>query len=157
MVTIKKIKRVAFVLFAAVSLVSLWFIIDSVRSLLLITSEWNAVSVAFTSIGALITLLILIIALITLYSTKADETPFNRKNVKRLRAMAILLAIYEPFFLIYQLVFQKLYPIVLADGTSVTVHSSMGGVVLVAGLVVFCVSLVFEYGISLQQQVDETL
>lgn len=157
MTNTKKIKRTAFGLFIVVSLVLLWFIINNVRSLLLNTTEWNAVSIAFTSIGALITLAALTIALIMLYSIKADETPFNLKNVKRLRAMAIFLIIYEPYFLIYQAIFRKLYPLVLADGTSITVHSTIGGVVLVAGLVVYCVSLVFEYGISLQQQFDETL
>lgn len=153
----KKIKRAVLGLFIAVSLVLLWFIIDNVRGLSLITAEWNTASVALTSIGALIILATLIIALITLYSIKANETPFNMKNVKRLRAMAILLAIYEPYFLINQIVFRKLYPIVLTDGISIEVHSTIGGVVLAAGLVVYCVSLVFEYGISLQQQFDETL
>ena len=30
-------------------------------------------------------------------------------------------------------------------------------IIIVLGLVVYCIALVFEYGISLQNQVDETL
>jgi len=157
MANTKKIKRATVGLFIAVSFVLLWFIIDNVRGLLQVTSEWNVTSVILTFIGALIILGTLVTALTTLYSIKKDETPFNIKNVKRLRTMAVLLIAYEPYFLINQIVFRKLYPIVLADGSSIEVHSTIGGAALVAGLVVYCISLVFEYGISLQQQFDETL
>lgn len=157
MANTKKIKRTALGMFIAVSLVLLWFIIDNVRGLLLVTAQWNTASIVLTLIGTLITLAPFAIALITLYSIKADESPFTMKNVKRLKAMALLLVIYEPYFLISQAISQKLYPIVLADGSSVTVDSTIGGVVLTAGLVVYCVSLIFEYGISLQRQFDETL
>ncbi|MCL2568083.1 MAG: hypothetical protein FWE12_01430 [Oscillospiraceae bacterium] len=34
---------------------------------------------------------------------------------------------------------------------------SLGEAVLAAGLVIYCVALMFKYGISLQAQVDETL
>jgi len=152
-----KIKRAALVLFIVVSFVLLWFIIDNVRGLLQVTSEWNIASVTLTFIGAFIILGTLVIALITLYSIKKDETPFNISNVNRLRTMAVLLIAYEPYFLINQIIFRKLYPIVLSDGSSIEIHSTISGVALVSGLVVYCISLIFEYGISLQQQFDETL
>lgn len=161
MADIKKIRKSAFALFVVVSLVLLWFIVSNVRNLFLSKAEWNmqwnVVSIVITFIGVLIILGALTTALFLLYSTKKDETPFSIMNVKRLKTMAILLVAFEPYTFAQQLIFSKLYPIVLADNTSITIHSSLGGFVLAAGLVVYCISLVFEYGISLQKQIDETL
>lgn len=153
----KKIKRTASVLFAVTSLVLFWCIIQTVRSFILNTAGWYTASIAAFSIGVLIILATLVIALILLFSTRKDETPFNLKNVKRLKAIAILLVTLEPYQFVSEWVFDNFYPIVLSDNTAVTVHTSWGGCILVAGLVVYCISLVFEYGISLQKQVDETL
>lgn len=157
MADIKKIKRTALVLFAMASLVLLWFIIHTVRGFVLNTAEWYAASVAVFSIGVLIMSSTLVIALILLFATRKDETPFNLKNVGRLKAIAVLLVVLEPYQFVSEWVSNKYYPIFLNDNTVVSVHTSWGGCILVAGLVVYCVSLVFEYGISLQKQVDETL
>ena len=158
MAEIKKIKRTAFALFAVISLTLVWFIIDSVINLSQVTTQWNAASVSATAVCALIMLAIFSIALFLLKSVRADETPFNLKNVKRLKTIALLLVVFEPYMFVHGWIMQKLYPIVL-DGVdiSISVRSSLSGVVVAAGLVVYCISLVFEYGISLQQQVDETL
>jgi len=120
------------------------------------TTAMGFVSVALTCVQAFIMLAIFIIALITLRSMKSDETPFNRKNVKRLKAMAILLVIYEPYLYLYTFILGKLHPIVIGDFT-VEPRSTLSGMFVIAGIVVYCVALVFEYGISLQRQFDETL
>ena len=153
----KKIKNAATVLFAIVSLSLLWFIIRTVEGFMINTAEWHAQSIASIAIGILISAAILIFALMLLYTIKKDESPFNKKNVTRLKIIAVLLVVLEPYLLIAQWVMHKLYPIILNDGTMIESHSSMGGTVIAAGLVVYCVSLVFDYGISLQKQVDETL
>ena len=157
MANILKIKKAAIALFAAVSLVLLWFIIQTVRGVMLNKGEWYAPSIATFCLGALILAATLVFALTLLHSIRKDETPFNRKNVARLKIIAVLLIVLEPYMLIAQWVFHKFYPIILSDGTSIEMHSSMGGTILVTGLVVYCISLVFDYGISLQKQVDETL
>ena len=158
MAEIKKIKRATFALFTAISLTLVWFIIDSIINLLRTTVQWNAASVSATAVCALIMLAIFSIALFLLKSVRADETPFNPKNVKRLKAIALLLVVFEPYMVMHGWLMQKLYPIVLEGGTiSVSARSSLGGVVFAAGLVVYVIALVFAYGISLQQQVDETL
>lgn len=155
-----KIQHAALGLFLAVSLVLLWFIIDSARGLMQVTVTWTAASVMLTLTEALIVLAILAIALITLYTIKKEGNPFHVKSVKRLRAMAILLVIYEPYSFVREMILGEIYPISIADGTSITlitVNPTFEGIALVAGLVVYCVSLVFQYGITLQQQFDETL
>ena len=105
----------------------------------------------------LIVLAILVIALVLLFSIRKEETPFHLKNVRRLKVIAILLMSLEPYHFISEWISNHFYPMVLSDHTAVSVHTSWGGSILVAGLVVYCISLVFEYGISLQKQVDETL
>ncbi len=79
-----------------------------------------------------------------------SESPFNRKNVNRLRLISIMLLIYEPIMYILNHVANLLHP-------EETVHVSFGWVVFMAGAVMVCVTMVFEYGVALQTQVDETL
>lgn len=153
----KKIKRTALTLFAAASLALLLFIVQMVRGFVLNTAEWYVAGIATFSIGVLIMSATLVIALILLLSIRRDETPFTMKNVKRLKAIAILLAALEPYQLVSEWIFNNLYPIVISDNTTVSVHTSWGGCIFAAGLVVYSISLVFEYGIYLQNQIDETL
>jgi len=153
----KKIKRTASVLFSVASLVLLWFTIQAIRGFVLNTATRHTANIVIFSIGVLIVLSTLVIALVLLFSTRRDETPFNLKNIKRLKAIALLLVVLEPHMLLSQWVLNKYSPIVLSDNITVSVHTSLGGGVFVAGLVVYCIALVFEYGISLQKQVDETL
>ena len=153
----KKIKRASVALFAAVSLMLVWFIVSSVMNTLKVTAQWNTASVAATVVGTFIMLAVFAVVLVLLKSVRSEETPFNQKNVRRLKIIALLLVAYEPYMFVYGKLMQKLYPIVLEGGISVSVKSSPGGVMLASGIVVYCVALVFEYGISLQRQVDETL
>ena len=157
MANIKKIKKNAFALFVVVGLILLWYIINNVRMIVFKGMQWALPGITITIIGALIILAILTVALILLFSIKKGETPFNPKNVKRLKVIAILLALIEPYLFITEWVFNKYYPIVLSDNTTTTIHFSLGGCVLASGLVVYCIALIFEYGISLQKQADETL
>ena len=153
----QKIKRAAMALFAVVSLLLLLFVAQTVRGLLMNTAGWNPPSIASVSIGALILAATLIFALTLLYTLRRDETPFHKKNVTRLKVIAVLLMILEPYLLLAQWVMHTYYPVILSDGSRIETHSTMGGTILAAGIVVYCISLVFDYGISLQKQVDETL
>ena len=157
MAKIEKIKKTATVLVMAAGLVFLWFIFKTVKGVITNVAEWHLASVLTFSAGALILAAALALSISLLYTVKQDETPFIRKNVARLKIIAALLVALEPYMLIAQWVYNKYYPIVLADGISAEVHFSLGGSVFAAGLVVYCISLVFDYGIALQTQVDETL
>ena len=154
----KKIRKTAFVMSIAVSLTLLWVAIRSAWGIFSQgnLTEWNAASVITTVIGVLIIFPALIISLSLLHSAKSDVSPFNIKNVKKLKMIAVLLVMFEPYFYVSEWVCNKYYAIVI-EGMTLETHSSVLGIVFSAGLVVYCVSLIFEYGISLQQQVDETL
>jgi steroid 5-alpha reductase family enzyme len=163
MANVKKIRRAAFALSLGVGLTLLWFIIEFIiRGMLLSPGEKPITNTLLITVFSLMVLAILIIALILLHSIRADETPFRMKNVRRLKAIALLLVAFEAYFHLFQWVMRKLPPPFPAESgdefvSVLSFQVTDGGVILVAGLVVYCVSLVFEYGISLQQQADETL
>ena len=155
----KKIRKAASVLLGVIGVVFLWFIFQLVKGIILNFKYggWTALTVINYIVGAIIVLASLTIGISLLYSIRKEETPFNRKNVKKLKSIAALLVIYEPYYSLVQLLINKYMPIIIDDNTLVVTESSLGGIVFVAGLVVYCIALVFEYGITLQNQVDETL
>ena len=156
---ISKMKRTALFLLVIVGLLLLQFVYQAARGFFAFdyTVAWDAVLVANYAIGILIELGILVIALCLLFSVRRAETPFSQKNIKLLKVIAVLLIVYEPISIIMQMIVKRFHPIVLPDGSSIVVRSSLGGIVAATGLAVYCISLVFQYGISLQEQVDETL
>jgi uncharacterized membrane protein len=91
-----------------------------------------------------------------LQSLKSNSTPFTKENVKRLKMISILLIAIEPVQMIFGSIGNALRPLT-ANGEKVMSVTSMGGMVIVLGLIVFCLSLVFEHGVELQKQSDETL
>ena len=155
---IHKIKKVSSVLFILVCLVLLWVVIENIRSIFFLsTAGWNAIIIINTIVSAVVIFTTLILALAILHSTRAEETPFNVKNAKRLKAVAAILVIFEPYLFASQWLFNHFTPIPVSGAIFVRTQISLGGVAFAAGLVVYCVALVFEYGIFLQTQVDETL
>ena len=157
----KKLKKSAFVLLVAVCLVMLYFITISVASIaahgfmLYPAPAGASLSLAKNALYVVNTLILLstqICALILLLSIKKDETPFNLRNVRLLKGIAIPLMALEPI----EAIAAKI-PITLEDNAVVSLTYFPAGSVLVVGIVVYCVSLVFRYGISLQEQSDETL
>ena len=152
----KPIKR-AIIALVAVGLILIASIAMHIVRIFTAPSEMNLFTVISSAIGTVIVFVVLIIALALLKSIKSEETPFNTKNVKYLKAIAGILMMFEPLMYILQWFQNTFYPIVLEDGMAMTIHTSIGGVVFAVGLIVYCVSLVLEYGVSLQQQIDETL
>lgn len=158
--TTKKIKRTAFVLFVAVSVILLWNIYFTLSHPLAVgtpdgtLTAYAIVQIAGYVIGLLFQLIMLTLSLVLLFSVKKDETPFNLKNVKLLKSIAIALVAFEPFGLITQWASAALAPPLPIGEVA---FFTQGGFVLTAGLIVYCISLVFEHGISLQNQIDETL
>lgn len=152
-----KLKRNAFILLAAMLIVFLLFLADTIRGFVLTTGEWHIGSIICTISGIILIAGVFCLAILLLNSVRSDVSPFSRKNVKRLKLIAIFLFLIELHLHVSEWVFNTFYPLMLENNIAITTHTSNGGIILTAGLVVFCVSLVFEHGIDLQQQVDETL
>lgn len=73
---------------------------------------------------------------------RRDDSPFEMKQVKRIRKIAVL------FFIISMMDFES-------QGFSMSLTLNLLGIV--GALMFWCISLVFEYGCELQLQSDETL
>lgn len=79
-----------------------------------------------------------------LLSLRRDISPFTDKNGRRIRNIAISFLLLEPAEHLYSWAVD--YYI-----------GSLEGMYFSAGLVLYCVSLVFRYGCELQQESDETI
>ena len=161
---IEKIKRTAFVLFVAVGLILLYNIILAGRVAFTgyavpVGETLNPAKIVFDVIRVLIVLAILTCAMVLLRAIKKDETPFNIKNVKLLKSVAFLIAVLDPYEIVASCVpaFLPKHDISGLLRFELTTAFLPSGCFFVAGIVVYCVSLVFKYGISLQRQFDETL
>lgn len=79
-----------------------------------------------------------------LLSIRRDESPFTEKNGKLIRTIGIAFMLMEPVQIILDL---------LKSG----VFTIGSGITFSAGIVMYCISLVFRYGCELQQESDETI
>jgi hypothetical protein len=164
---IKKIKRTAMVLSIVAGLVILWFTFQQVRGAILTigfgTDVLGGVSAdlywffAISFVNIPIILASLIISFSLLNSIRKEETPFTIKNTTKLKVVALLLVAYEITVIISQYIIHNVFLRYENPDHGTVMETSLGGIVIVLGLVVYCIALVFEYGISLQNQVDETL
>ena len=171
MIDTKKLKRTTAFLFGVIVIILLVFIAENIWSFISLirfgyefipspfATNWSTGDIITAIIGILIFCSILLISLTLLLSIRRDETPFNPKTVKKLKILAIFLIVYE----IQHTIVQHLNPIVVFDGyhegsrTIMTVTHPWFGFVIATGLVIYCISLVLEHGITLQTQVDELL
>ena len=89
-------------------------------------------------------------------STANGGSPFTSFGVRALKRAAIIIIALEPMQGILLAVLNSLRPIT-PDGIRITVQISYGGIIVCLGLAVLCLSFIFEYGVYLQGQYDETL
>ena len=75
-----------------------------------------------------------------LFGMKKGETPFHADNGKRMRRIGVMLMLIEPLLILYRGELSGIY-----------------GISFAAGLIMYNVSLLFDYGAHLQQESDETL
>lgn len=80
-----------------------------------------------------------------------EYSPFTQKTVKGMRRIAILLLIDS--IVAPQVDFAIKKSISLATGT---LHN-FGNELIILAIILYCFSLIFKYGVELQQQSDETL
>jgi len=159
MADIGKIKRAALVAFCVVSVPLLLYLAHLVYVFIILGMSWDGF-IAGTLIPVSIVLVALSASLALLRSIRKEETPFNLKNVKRLKVIAVMLILLEPYTYIFQRIWWHFNPLIIVDEYgehSMTAIMNQFGAVIAAGLVIYCVALVFQYGISLQNQADETL
>ena len=90
-------------------------------------------------------------ALMILRSLWTEETPFLMKIVRRMKALALALVLFEPCIrlLVY-------WQVQFTGSTNINFGATPGFFLPVAA-VVYCLALVFQYGVILQTQADETL
>lgn len=158
----KKIKRAAAVLLAAVSVILLGNACLAVPAIfhhgaLGAGAADGAARAVVGAVNVTYVMGTLALSLVLLFSVKKDETPFKLKNVKLLKGIAAALLVYEPYGLAAQWVLNRPAPLDSVEPVFTELFFTQGGFVFAAGLVVYCISLVFEHGISLQKQFDETL
>ena len=167
MFEIKKYKKSALVLSILTGLVLLWFAFQQMRGAYFTigfatdvlsgigTDLYWFFAISFASVPIMLASLIINFSL--LHSIRKEETPFTKKNASKLKVVALLLIAYEIYVTISQRILYSVFLRFENPNHSVVIETSLGGVIIVLGLVVYCIALVFEYGITLQNQVDETL
>ena len=91
-----------------------------------------------------------IMAVVILRTLWTGETPFQMKNVRLMKALALVMALYVPCM---RLLF---YLQMRFTGRTVSSLNSWFSMPVMAA-VVYSLALVFQYGVILQTQADETL
>ncbi len=132
-------------------------IVDFVRGVI---TGWNAADTVATGSSVVMvvqTFVMLALAVVLIFtafrllgSLRKEETPFTEVNGKRIRNMSFVLIVIEPVTILFNIISNAL-------NKEVFVVQSFGGMMLAAGFVMYCISLVFRYGCELQQESDETL
>ena len=92
-----------------------------------------------------------VVALMILRSLWTEETPFLMKIVRRMKALALMLALFEPCIRLL------VYCQVRFTGSTNINFGAAPGFFLPVAAVAYCLALVFQYGVILQTQADETL
>jgi len=167
MLEVKNYKKSALVLSIITGLLFLWFTFQQVRNAYFTivfgvdlysgmgTYSYWFFAITFASIPILLTSLLISFNLLN--SIRKEETPFTKKNVTKLKAIALLLIAYEIYLIISQRIIFSVFFRFANPNHIFVMETSLGGVVIVLGLIVYLIALVFEYGIVLQNQADETL
>jgi len=164
---VRNYKKSALVLSIITGLLFLWFVFQQVRdAFIIIGFGTNVLSGPNTNLFLFFVIFFLSIPILSaslftgfslLHSIRKEETPFTKKNATKLKIIALLLVIYEIYVIISQCIIFSTYFRFEEPKYNVIMETSFGGAVIVLGLIVYCIALVFEYGITLQNQVDETL
>lgn len=97
---------------------------------------------------------ITVLIVLMLRSIQKEQSPFTAKNVRRLKGTGLTLVAIEVWEVVWTIIYQSWF---YYSGDPLYFVNSMGGILFVVGVVVYCIGLVFEYGMVLQQESDETL
>ena len=171
MADIRKVKRTALAAFLVMSAVILYQLYQLGKTIYFVWIVGES-ELAFSMSGflgllipSLIVMTALTLSLLLLHAIRREETPFNLRNVKQLKAVALMFILFEPcMYLVQRIYFHyNATMLVITDQHGNESISSgffvimQGGIILAIGLIIYCIALVFQYGIALQMQADETL
>lgn len=120
------------------------------------TQDW--LTLVYSLIFVVIVVIVMVLVILLLRSIRRESTPFTHSNVRRLRWIGWLLVAFEILQRLLARIFWTVASGRVQDGETVSYYFySNGGMILMVGLAVLGISLVFEYGVALQQLDDETL
>ena len=88
----------------------------------------------------------IVTAIRLLWGVRKSDSPFTVLNGKRIGTIGICFMLMEPLNFIYSGLIKNDWSI-----------ENFSGLAFSAGLVLYCISLIFRYGCELQQESDETL
>ena len=88
----------------------------------------------------------IITAIRLLWGVRKSDSPFTELNGKRIGIIGICFMLMEPLDFIYSGLIKSDWSI-----------ENFSGLAFSAGLVLYCISMIFRYGCELQQESDETL
>ena len=162
----KKLKRTATLLLGAIFVIILLYFVQVTTGIAAtINNEglhpynWDAVAITLWVLGTIVYVSSALIAVSLLLSIRKEESPMNQKTVRKIKILSMFLISFE----VLNFMQQRLSPIVVFEGyieelyTMITVSVGFGGFMIIFGFITYCVALMLEYGITLQEQVDETL
>lgn len=156
-----KIKKRAKILAVICFLITAVFFVTSIVTvvvLLPVRTETflGTTDLIYSTLLCLLALVIMSNALLILYSTTKEESPFTIQNARRLKWIGWALIIFEPVHMTLSFLWGQALR-AHYTGAEITVNSGSSGLLIVVGLAVLCISMVFRYGVELQKLADETL
>lgn len=102
-------------------------------------------------ITVVITVVILTVVYQLMNAISKGRTPFTIQNVKYIKSIAVLLLILGVVVTILNLTFS------LTNTAGMEYDANIEVTPMLAAIVVYCISLVFQYGVVLQEESDQTL
>lgn len=131
---------------------------------------WAALPGFASLLSTLGLMLLFVIVLRLLQSVRTGRTPFALENVRRLKSIGVVLLVLGLFQLVGDLLMSGIVMVsggnavwmqagqtVMKTSTNQVAFQYSTLVFWVTGLLVLCVAFVFQYGVMLQRQSDETL
>lgn len=120
--------------------------------------EQNTFTLVYSLLFSAYIIAVMVMVIRLLQSIRRGSTPFTMVNVRRLRQIGWMLVAFELLQHLTTRLFWAAASGRIEEGEKVVYYfSSTAGMVLIVGLAVLAISLVFQYGVELQQLSDETL
>ncbi len=120
--------------------------------------EQNVFTLVYSLLFSAYIIAVMVMVIRLLQSIRRGSTPFTMVNVRRLRQIGWMLVAFELLQHLTTRLFWAAASGRVEEGEKVVYYfSSTAGMVLIVGLAVLAISLVFQYGVELQQLSDETL
>ena len=121
-------------------------------------AEQSLYNLLFSLLFSAFVVAVMVMVIRLLQSIRKGSSPFTMANVRRLRAIGWMLILFEVLQHVTTRLFWAVASGRVEDGEKVVYYfSSTAGMVAIVGLAVLAISVVFQYGVELQQLSDETL